>query len=315
MTRRAVVAGAAALLLLAASCTGDDDDAGPAPTPTDVTTPTSLVDRSGVVLRPVGGVTTTSIQEQGRARIVGTVRGPTGPVAGATVRVERVLVGGRTAPTDVATGPDGRFELAGVPGGRYRVRAFLAPSLAQTTAEVRFLADGEEHQLDLVVEDQRGLVVRADVAPDPPTVGAPLNLVVLVTSRQVDADGVVRATPVAGREVELGGLGRWVALAAAPAGGADPDPDGPTGSATQVLRIDAAGRVRIELRCVAPGLPGLSLRVPVLVAPPAAAPGGPTATSSPPMTTVEVVDLDLPACAGAQPGTSTTTTVAADGEP
>ena len=36
-----------------------------------------------------------------------------------------------------------------MPGGRYRVRAFLAPVYAQTSAEVRFLTDGEEHTFDL----------------------------------------------------------------------------------------------------------------------------------------------------------------------
>ena len=47
------------------------------------------------------------------------------------------------------------------------------PCYAQTGAELRFLADGEEHTFDLKVEDQRGVVVRADVAPDQPLLGDP----------------------------------------------------------------------------------------------------------------------------------------------
>jgi hypothetical protein len=251
----------------------------------------------------VGGVTTTTIEERGSARLVGTVRGPTGPVPGATVRVER-LVADQMRRTDVVTGPDGRFELADVPGGRYRVRAFLAPSLAQTTAEVRFLADGQAHEIDLVVEDQRGLVVRADAAPDTPTEGSPVNVVALVTSRTVDADGVVRAQPVAGQVVELLGLGRW---ALRDDGGAAGSSSSAVTSSSATARTDASGRVRFELTCVTAGAPGLSLQVPITVR------TGPTgAGSTPPTssTTSEVVPLELPACAPSASPSSTTSTTA-----
>ena len=159
-----------ALGLLAGACT-DDKDGGPSPDP-DATTSTSLTDYTGVDLPGVGGETTTTIDEKGTARLVGTVSGPSGPVAGATVRVDR-LVAGRVVRHDVLTRRDGRWELRDVPGGRYRVRAFQPPLYAQDGADLRFLADGEEHTFDLQVEDQRGVVVRADVAPDQPLVDAP----------------------------------------------------------------------------------------------------------------------------------------------
>lgn len=303
MTGRALLALVAVLL---AACTGGDDDARPSPT-TDATTSTSVVDLSGVVLPGVGGETTTTIDETGTARLVGSVRGPAGPLAGATVRVDR-LVAGRELRRDVVTGPDGRWELRDVPGGRYRVRAFLAPTFAQTTAEVRFLADREEHTFDLVVDDQRGLVVRADAAPDQPVVGGLVNVVVLVVQRIVDPDGVVRSTPLAGVTVELSGLGRWVPRD-------DPGPpgtiDAPTSTSTSTsVRLTDGGRAGFELRCLSAGAPGLVLRVPrtVETAPVDPAVAGPTE----PLVTLETVALDLPACA-ADTAASPTTSAGSDG--
>ncbi len=288
-------------VLLAAACSGRDRDAGPSPT-TEATTSTSLADLSGVVLPAVGGETTTTFDEVGSARLVGTVRSRTGPVPGATVRTDRI-VAGREVRRDVVTGPDGRWELRDVPGGRYRVRAYLAPSFAQTTAEVRFLADREEHVFDLVVDDQRALVVRADAAPDQPTLGGLVNVVVLVAQRTVDADGMVGSAPLAGLTVELGGLGRWVLR------GGDTTSTTLDRSTTATVRLADGGRARFELRCVATGPPGLVLRVPrpADTAPPGSATVvDPTVTTAPPVS-IEAVTLELPACADAAEGTTTPT--------
>ena len=307
------MAAAVALSLLLAACS-DDEDAGPRPEPR-VTTSTALVDRSGIVLTPVGGETTTTIRETGAARLVGVVRGPAGPVAGATVRVERFVVG-REVRTDVLTGPDGRWVLEGVPGGRYRVRAFLAPSLAQVEAEVRFLADRAEHEFDLTMEEHSGLVVRSSSAPAPAMVGSPVNLVVQVAQRRVDGDGIVRAAPVPGSSVELTGLGRWVVR--------DDGSTFPGQDREATARTDGEGRARWELRCEVAGDPGLAVRIPVTVsspAPPAAGaqPDPQTATTSPgPQVRIETVALDVPACVEPAPTTtthdgSTTTTADEDG--
>jgi hypothetical protein len=306
--RRHLVAPAVALVLAAACTSGDD--AGPSPT-TQATNPTSIVDYTGVVLPGVGGETTSTIDETGTARLVGTVTGPRGPVAGATVRIDR-LVAGREIRKDVVAGADGRWELKDVPGGRYRVRAFFAPAYAQTTPEVRFLSDDDEHTFDLKVEDQRRLVVRADVAPDQPVLDGDVNLVVLVVQRTVSPDGIVRSTPLSGSFVELLGLGRWEIRR-------DDTTDTTTllgtttttvddGGSTSSTFLSEAGRARFELRCVAGGEPGLTLRVPVTVVPEPApsGTGSTTTTASEPVASNEDVPLELPACIDPEATTTTT---------
>jgi hypothetical protein len=317
VNRRLAIGAASVLavgLLVWATSAGDEEEPGPRPGPTSST---SLSDYSGVVLPGVDGETTTTIAEKGNARLVGTVTGPSGMLAGATVRIDR-LVAGRTVRRDVVTGADGRWELRDVPGGRYRVRAFQAPTYAQDGAEVRFLADGEEHAFDLRVDDQRQVIVRADVAPDQPLVGGAVNLVVLVAERTVSPDGIVRTAPVGNTFVELTGLGRWILRddTAETDGTTDADDGTIDGSSTTTTfddgttddgaMLSAGGQARFELRCVEAGAPGLSLRIPVLVVPPSPPPGtGSTTTTEPPPTTEEVA-LELPACT--DPGATTTTT-------
>ena len=306
---RALVAALAFTALVAAACT--DDDAGPSPT-TEATTPTTLADYTGVVLPGVGGETTTTIEEKGTARLVGTVSGPEGLLAGATVRIER-LVDGREVRHDVLTGPDGRWELRDVPGGRYRVRAFLAPVYAQTKTEVKFLTDGDEHSFDLKVDDQRGVVVRADVAPDQPLVDNAVNLVVLVVQRVVGEDGVVRATPLTGTFVELTGLGRWVARDDDTTTTTFDDGSGGSSALDQGATLSGTGRALFELHCIEAGAPGLALRIPVLVIPPPApaGTGSTTTTTAAPTPTTEEVPLELPACANPAPATTVTPSTAA----
>lgn len=297
--------------LVAAACS-NDKQAGPGPRP-DPSVATTLVDRSGIALLAVTGKTTTTIVTTGTASLVGAVQGPDGLVAGATVRIER-LVAGQVIRTDIVSGPDGRYALAGVPGGRYRVRAFLAPSLAQVTPEVQFLTDGAEHTIDLTMKRMSGLVVRADAAPEPPLLRRPVNVVALVANRTVGTDGIVRSTPVVGITVDLLGLGRWVLRDDGSSTEGD-DTSTTTGvtfeptttttvhsgrSSSVSARTDSAGQVTFALRCESTGSPGLSLRVPVTMTAPPDDQGNPGETQS----TTQTVDLDLPACI--DPATTTT---------
>lgn len=309
MRRAALLLGICGLVV--AACSNDKQaDPGPRPDPSVTTT---LVDRSGIALLGVTGKTTTTIVTTGTASVVGAVQGPSGLVVGATVRIER-LVAGQVIRNDVVTGPDGRYALVGVPGGRYRVRAFLPPSLAQVTPEVQFLSDKTEHTIDLTLKQMSGLVVRSDAAPEPPLLHRPVNVVASVSNRTVGADGVVRSTPVAGITVDLMGLGRWVLRN----DGSSPEEDD-TSTTTGVTleptttttirnnrtssisaRTDSSGQVTFGLRCESTGSPGLSLRVPVTVTGPPDDQGNPGA----PQNTTQTVDLDLPACI--DPATTTT---------
>lgn len=309
-----MLAVASALALASSGACTSDDDAGPSPT-TRPTVPTTVVDRSGIALAAVAGSTTSTIVDTGSAVLSGSVRGPAGLVPGATVRIER-LVAGQQVRTDVLTGPDGRFSLSGVPGGRYRLRAFLAPWYAQAEPVVRFLEDGEEHTFDLTVETQTGLVVRADVAPDAPQVDGAVNLVAVVTNRAVGADGVVRSVPVVGTSVELVGLGRWVLRDdSAPNRSTTTSTATRAGSAATTTTVnrslsptavtDGSGQVRFELLCRSAGPSGLALRVPFTVTPPPGEAAGPAQVD------VQTITLTLPECtdpgAAPAPGASSST--------
>jgi len=306
MTRPAAAVVVAALALVA--CTDGGEEARPTSTTRPVPS-TSVVDRSGVALPVVAGETTSSVVRAGEARIVGTVVGPGGPVPGAVVRLERLTTAGEVR-TEVVADAEGRFAVDGVPGGRYRVRAFLPPSLAQTSPEVRFLADGEEHRFDLSVEEHGGVRVLTDVAPDVPTLGDPVNLVVRVVDRQVDGDGIVRAVGVAGARLRLVGLGAWAAPGPAtttsrPSASSSTSTTEPAPAELEA-RTDPAGHATFALVCRRAGPPALTLLVPVRTS--RADPAAPDAT------VVEVVErpvpLELPACVA--PSAASTTTLDRD---
>jgi hypothetical protein len=263
---------AAAVLMAAAGCAvGGVDVDFPEPPPRAATTTTTRPPDSGsVVLVSVPGRTTlpppTAVP--GPSALGGVVRGPDGPVPGATVRVERFVESG-TVTTDVVSALDGTWRVEGIPGGRYRVRAWRAPDLAGRPT-VLFLEAARPATLDLVLERRDGLVATAAVAPSPPVVDEPANLAVVVAERAVDDQGIVRAVPVAGAPVELLALGAWSVRP-------------PSATFT-----DGAGRAGWQLVCRAAGDQGLAvavgdsvlqLAVPACVEPP------PPSTTTAPTTT------------------------------
>jgi hypothetical protein len=195
-------------------------------------TSTTTANLADVQLQAVGGTTTRpQPRTTGTAHLSGGVNAPDGFVPGAMVRVERALDGGDLQHFDVVAGPDGHWDLPNVPGGRFRIRAFLPPSLAQTEAQVFFLTEGEERTVDLTVERFDTAALAVGVAPDPPLVGQPVNLVVQVAVRTVGPDGVVRSTPTSGFVVTLANPGSWTLRG--------------TGQAA----TSAAGQVTFELHC------------------------------------------------------------------
>lgn len=254
-------------LLLAGACTADGVDPLPAPPTTRARPPTTAApDYSTVALVAVPGRTTTTIAIMGgKATLNGSVTGPDGPVGQAIVHVER-LVGDQAATLDVVTNPDGTFAVPQVFGGRYRVRAYRPPDLAQVKPELLFLNGDETKALTLKMARHQGVAVAAAIAPSPPVPTEPANLLVQVTLKSVDAGGVVRAVPIPGVRLELFTTGRWTV----------------EGSAMQFA--DADGRALWRVRCGRQGEQPMS----VLVGDGDAHP------------------LSLPACAEEPPSTTTT---------
>lgn len=193
------------IVVFASTCTAPGAQSLPPPEPTSSTQPeptTTSIDRSQIVLQPVAGETTTTLGETGDAVLGGVVSGPGGAVPGAIIRIER-LVGDAVQTRQVQAAQDGRWALEGLPGGRIRVRAFLAPTLTMTEPEIFFLRDGETREVRLQLRPHQGLDVRAAVAPGAPTVGDQVNLAVRVLERVVDSEGVARTQPVVGTTVRL----------------------------------------------------------------------------------------------------------------
>jgi hypothetical protein len=162
-------------------------------------------DLTGVQLAAVEGTTVpVTPRASGTAHLSGAVNGPQGAVPGATVRVEH-LVTGDPAPIDVVTGADGRYDLPNIAGGRYRVRAFLVPALAQVEPQVFFLEDATEQTIDLTLDNFASVGVSASIAPDPPTLNKEFTLVLRIARRTVGTDGVVRGEPIQNAAVAVTG--------------------------------------------------------------------------------------------------------------
>jgi hypothetical protein len=226
VSRRRRVTAAVALLavaaLVVAACTSDGGDAIdepespqlslPEPTYDDVavvTLPEGFVqpDTRGVRLSPVvgrprGGTPALPVYG-GRASIGGVVVGPDGPVDGATVRIER-WVGNRSGSVQVSTGGGGRFGARGLLGGRYRVRAWLEPSLTATRSEVTFLADdGGSANLNVTMERFEGQRLQASLDVSVINVDESARVRALFTRVVVDGDGIVIGEPVPGASIQL----------------------------------------------------------------------------------------------------------------
>jgi hypothetical protein len=208
LCRRAALGVAVVLLVLGAEgCRGSGGDrAGPttAPAP-EITAETSPPTAgSTTTTRPSPPRTTTTLPldlAPGSARISGTVVGPQGPVAGATVRVERLL-GTQVASTDVGAG-SGSFNLPGIRGGRYRVRAWKTPDLVQTEPEVFFLAADEVKTIELRVTPVSDISVQATVEPDALPRDEPFTINVFVYAGVVGDQGTVQAYARANVPVQI----------------------------------------------------------------------------------------------------------------
>lgn len=225
ISRRRRCAGAAVLVILLVAgvmaCTQDDggNEAAPDVTPSlpepeieegpTLTIPEGFVqlDTRGVrlapvVARPKGSAPPIPVYG-GRASITGVVEGPDGPVGGATVRIER-WVGGRSGAITVQASEGGTFGARGLRGGRYRIRAWLEPSLTATESEVVFLdADGGSANVTVTLTRFEGLRLQASLSVSAINVDDTATVRGLLTRAAVDSDGIVVGEGVPGARILL----------------------------------------------------------------------------------------------------------------
>ncbi len=291
---------AAAVVALAGACQPKTIPPLPPPPSVPATTTSTTIDFSALGLPEIPGRTTTTVaMGPGKATLAGVVVGPDGaPVPTAVVHAER-LVGDGAATMDVLTGGDGRFEMATVLGGRYRLRAWKqAPdNLALVEPQVFFLEGSEKKDTTLKVTPYTGVAVTAAIAPDPPLIDTPANLVVQAVDRAVDANGIVRSVPIPGVRAELFGTGDWRVQT-------------PVATGT-----DGAGRARWTLVCQRVGQQPLSvvigesaafnLNLPNCTVPPPDPSQEPTDEGAPP-TTAEATPAGPTTTAKPAPTTTTT---------
>jgi Carboxypeptidase regulatory-like domain len=195
----------------------------------------------------------------GGAALNGTVLGPSGPVAGATVEADR-LVGDQVATTTTTTAADGSWTIGAILGGRYRVRAWQQPGLAVTTPQIFFLGGTELHSLTIQLTAFGGPNVAAGIAPGTPIVDQPANLALQVTEPTVGADGVVRNLPEVGVSVTLTDGPLWQV------NNANPLTTGPDGTVLFEVQCQAAGVLPMSV-AVGNGAP-IPLQLPACASPP-----------------------------------------------
>ena len=213
-SRRGTAAGALrvrrlSLVLLgvmALVCVACSDDSPPSAAPdttssTVTTIPTTVAapttarpTTTPTTLRPTTTSSTVLAIGPGEASIVGTVSGPSGPVDGATVRVER-LVGKNVATQDVTTSGGGTYALTTILGGSYRVRAFRPPDFGTSPTEAFFLAATDRKVLDLKLPAVGGERITATVSPSPPRVDQSATLTIQIGTGRVDDQGRPSITP------------------------------------------------------------------------------------------------------------------------
>lgn len=236
---------AVAVMVAAAACSGPDQ-AVPAPATTTSIAPATSMATTVVVpttLDPgVPRSTTTIVQSlgPGDAALSGTVSGPEGPVAGAVVRVER-LVGGRPAVADLRTDDEGSWNLSSVLGGPYRVGAYRLPDLGLFEPQQFFLGAAERRAVGIMLTRFGENTIIARVDPTPPKTNISSRLTVRVGTGRIGDDGalVIDAVPFVRLQLVSEGLA----------------------IESPVQQTDGDGRVSWNVRCLGVGAFAVALVV------------------------------------------------------
>ena len=245
-------------------------------TTTSSTEPPDYSQVSLVPVAPGQAPPITRPREPGTASITGRVLDTTGaPVPAAVVRASYYLDPSKPQVLETLTLGNGSFAFNQVLGGSWRIRAWQQPELATVEAQSFFLSAGEKKAVDLKVRRVPAVEVTSSMAPNPPLVGWPAQLAILVVSQVVNPDGILNRTRLGGTEVTLLVTGQW-SLA--------PDSSNP-------LITDSDGTARWNMICGAEGVQGGSV----------AALGG-------------IFPVNLPSCLSPASTTTTTVTTLPPGE-
>jgi hypothetical protein len=231
----AVVVGVAVLLPLLVSRSKDEGRALPSPVSEETTSSTEPIDLTSVSLEPIAAGRETSTTRPlggGQAAIFGKVVDADGnSVPAAFVRATYYGDPNKPEVIETLSAEDGTYRFEKVLGGRWRIRAWKAPELATLEDNVFFLGYTEQRGMDLKVKAATDIVVTSSIAPNPPFIGTPVELAVLVLTQSVDEEGIVHRSPVGGAAVTLDIRGKWSLV----------------GEATQATEYD--GRTAWQLTC------------------------------------------------------------------
>ena len=264
----------AVIALVSTGCSGGVHSLsfGPPPTTVALPPPPSTLPPGLAALSETAaaGATTTLAPKigPGSASLTGTVTGPNGPIGGATVEIDRYS-GNAFATARTTTAADGTWSFRNILGGSFRIRAWQAPTLGMQTPQTLFLAAGQPESVTLQLTAYTGPEVQAAISPTPPIIDEPVNLVVQVTNPTVDANGIVKASPVPSTSVTLVNGPDWSVQNANP------------------QNTDTNGEVQFQIQCGTLGSDPLGAQV---------------GNGSQP------VALQLPPCSTPPPTTTTTTT-------
>ena len=147
---------------------------------------------------PTAGVETITEPkvQGGTGSVAGTVTFEGEPVPGAEVQVERI-VGDLSSSITTTANAAGDFTVGTLLGGRYRIRAYLPPSLSMRNAEVLFLPDnGQAKDLQLSLSNESSSKFTGRFVGDVARVGVNYTVAVEFRSAQVNDEGIIEDGPV-----------------------------------------------------------------------------------------------------------------------
>jgi len=182
----------------------------------------------------------------GQATISGGVTGPDGAVAGASVLIER-FVGTLSTSVTVTTDDAGHFSIDSVLGGRYRVRAWLQPSLATLEPPTAFVADGGHLNFDISVERYDAMRLQVMAGAATMRIGDPAPVDALLVQESVDSQGIIRSVGVSGVAITLS------SKSAVMIGTPNPSTTGPGGRSQWQVTCQGTGTVSVTASAAASG--------------------------------------------------------------